>query len=127
MTLWFLKAAKAIADWAKQNWYWIKWVLLPLGVILFILEAVSKRSITVLDTPLVDADKKKAELDQQAQQAKEEAAKERDAEIKKANQAADSNMAVVVDAQKKAAPGLQADEDALNKELLEIGQQQRKS
>lgn len=124
---WFLTAAKAVTDWVKRNWYWIKWVLLPLGIILFVLEALSKRSITVLDTPLVDADKKKAELDQAAKDAEEKAAKERDAEIKKADQAADSNMAVVVDAQKKAAPGLQEDEDALNKELLEIGQQQRKS
>jgi len=124
---WFLTAAKAVSDWVKRNWYWIKWVLLPLGVILFVLEALSKRSITVLDTPLVDADKKKEELDQAAKDAEEKAAKERDAELKKADQAADSNMAVVVDAQKKAAPGLQEDEDALNKELLEIGQQQRKS
>ncbi len=125
MTLWFLKAAKAVTDWVKRNWYWIRWVLLPLGVILFVLEALSKRSVTVVDTSLVDADKKKAELDEQAKKAEEQAAKTRDETIHKADQQADSNMAVVVDAQKKEAPGLQADEDALNKELLEIGKQQR--
>lgn len=121
----FLTAAQAVTGWVKRNWFWLRWVLFPIGILLLVLGWMRRTNITVIDTPLVDADRKKAELDQVAKDATDKAAKERDAEIERADQQADSNMAVVVDAQKQKAPKLQEDEDALNKELLDIGKQQR--
>jgi hypothetical protein len=116
---------KAISDWFRRNWTWIRWVLFPLGLLVAILGWTRRTNVTVLDPALEDADKKKAELDQKAKAAEDQAAKERDAAIQKANANVDSGMAVVLDAQKNDAPNLQADEDALNKELLETGRQQR--
>jgi cell division protein FtsB len=116
---------KAISDWFRRNWTWLRWVLFPLGILVAVLGWTRKTNVTVVSPALEDADKKKAELDQQAKDAEVQAAKERDAQIGKADAQADSGMAVVLDAEKKDASKLQADEDALNKELLDIGKDQR--
>jgi hypothetical protein len=119
MPLWLLTAW----TWFKKNWHW---VVFPIGILMLVAGWERKTTVVVNSPVLEGADKKKAELDAAAQKAELEAAQQRDKTIQQADATEQkATDAVVIDQQQKL-PGLEADPDALNAVLHDVGQQQRK-
>ena len=113
-----------IWTWLKANW---KWLLFPVGILLFIVGRFTARKLPVVVAPeMVGAaeEKLKAEEDAKSKALEAEAAKQRRlAEIEKEHAEA---LKKLTDNQRSLVKALQDDPEKLNDFLIDVGKSVRK-
>ena len=108
--------------WLKANW---KWLLFPVGILLFLAGWLLRPKTVVVDSALHNAalaeDKAKAEADKK----NAEALAVKDAAVQKIEAEHQATIKQLTDEQKSKVTELRDDPDALNQYLLDVGNQIR--
>lgn len=111
-------------EWLKRNW---KWLLLPLGVVLWFLgRATAKKEVTITSTALDGANTAKDKIDAAADEKRVQADAAEAAQL--AGVAAQHSAAVAVATQKQldVAAAAQGDSEAVNSILTGVGKDMRR-
>lgn len=121
LSLWWTEKA---LPWLKRNWMWL---LLPVGIILFLLGRGSKptRKIDVVSTKLHGADAKREELKKELAEKVKELDDEKVDKISTVVKEHKETIEKLTNEQKGEADNLLGDPDKLNSYLLEVGRRVR--
>ena len=114
MTWWTLKAW----PWLKKYW---KWLLFPLGIIIFILGYSSRKKITVTSSELLGHAEEKKKLDDEAARQLGTARADRDVKLAGIQKEHEATVAKLTRKQRDEMEELREDPDKLNDFLLGVG------
>lgn len=112
-----------IWKWLKKYW---KWLLFPVGIALFILGRITTRKPpNVIAPELIEADRQRRRLQEEADRKVFEAALERERKLDELRKEHEAVLRELTDEQREKVKELEADPEKLNDFLLDVGRQIR--
>jgi hypothetical protein len=113
--MWFSTA------WRWFNKYWM-WLLPPIGALLYLIGRASTRKPPDVVAPeLLEAEKKRREVQEEADRKAFEAERDRQVQLDKVRERHDKLIKDLTDEQREKAKELEEDPDKLNEFLLDVG------
>lgn len=111
-------------EWLKRNW---KWLLLPLGVLLWLLGRVTaKKVVTITSTAVADADAAKVAINAKADEQRERADAKEVAQLAGIASQQAAAVTAATQAQLGAAAAAQGDPEQVNELLQAVGRDIRR-
>jgi flagellar biosynthesis component FlhA len=112
-----------VLAWVKKYW---KWLLFPIGVLLFFLgKLTARRPPDVVAPELVEADKKAEEASREAERKRIEAALERDMVVSELKKEHAEIVSKLTNEQQEKVKEFEKNPAALNRFLLDVGKSAR--
>lgn len=109
---------KKVWEWLKKYW---KYILFPVGIVIGLVAMAGRRKVDVIAPELLDAEKKKRQIDQEAREELEKADQKRRREIEEIEQQHTATIQELTDEQQQKLEELRENPDELNNFLLRVG------
>ncbi len=109
-------------EWLKVNW---KWLILPIGVITWLVGRASAKKVVVVSPELSEHMKVKQEAHEEAARKQLEASKKHEAELSAIEHHYESEQRKLTESEKKKIEEIKDDPEALNRFLKDVGRGRR--